>query len=69
MSAGWGRRVPLLFPPSHSFRKERVKASGKVSSCDPEEVGVSTSSQLPCLAQPSARSPEGVLEGWSGEGW
>lgn len=66
VSAGWQSRVSVLFPPSHSFRNERVKASGKLGSCDPEEVGVSTSSQLPCLAQLSA---EDVLECWSGEGW
>lgn len=61
MSAGWGRRIPLLLLPSHSFRSERVKASGKESSCDPEEVGVSTSSQVPCSAQPSARRCAGGL--------
>jgi len=64
--------VPLLFPPSHSLRNESVRASGKVSSCDTEEVGVSTSSQScpahGCSAHPSARSAEGVLEGWPGEG-
>lgn len=49
-----------------------MKASGKVSSCDTEEVGVSTSSQScparGCSVHPSTRSPEDVLEDRPGEG-
>lgn len=65
-------KVPLLFPSSHSLRNESVKTSGKVSSRDTGKVGISTSSQScpahECSAHPSTRSPEGVLEGWPGEG-